>query len=72
MTGPEHYKLAEGYLNDGDNGPGTEILLQRAQVHATLALAAATALTGTMAKSVSWDLELDEWGKVASDQWPTG
>jgi hypothetical protein len=46
--------------------------LASAQIHATLAHTAATALTGVMAKSVSWDLELDEWGRVASDQWPSG
>lgn len=40
MTGPEHYKEAERLLSTGS--PDAE---PRAQVHATLALAAATAAT---------------------------
>ena len=44
MTGPEHYKEAERFirwsLRPGDQGD----VLALAQVHATLALAAATAL----------------------------
>ncbi len=47
MTGPEHYLEAERLVEHGADGlPGyTRILL--ANVHATLALAAATALPGT-------------------------
>ena len=46
MTGPEHYRAAE---KDIDAVPGVDnadlpMLLARTQVHATLALAAATAL----------------------------
>ena len=51
MTGPEHYREAEQMLTDG---PGCQCehsccvhhqtLIAEAQVHATLALAAATAL----------------------------
>ena len=51
MTGPEHYLLAEELLaelvrDDGsvDFGDGGEAYVAAAQVHATLALAAATAL----------------------------
>jgi hypothetical protein len=52
MTGPEHYREAERLLdlatnNDGDfsmTGEFTAALVAGAQVHATLALAAATAL----------------------------
>lgn len=51
MTGPEHYKRAEELLadvtrDDGsvDFGEGGEAYVAAAQVHATLALAAATAL----------------------------
>ncbi|MFE9845831.1 hypothetical protein [Streptomyces goshikiensis] len=52
MTGPEHYREAERLLglatdNDGDfsvTGEFTAALVTGAQVHATLALAAATAL----------------------------
>jgi hypothetical protein len=45
MTGPEHYREAERLLQDVL--PGTELpdeIIDRAQVHATLAVAAATAL----------------------------
>jgi hypothetical protein len=49
VTGPEHYQEAEHALLDaetnGDFGSDVETYnLRRAQVHATLALAAATAL----------------------------
>ena len=47
MTGPEHYLAAEGILNDALKlaGDGAEMseLIAVAQVHATLAMAAATA-----------------------------
>ena len=52
MTGPEHYRLAERLLEDADehaHGGDTEmetLTISHAQVHATLAVAAATALTG--------------------------
>lgn len=47
MTGPEHYREAERLLNQAESQiPGDEpsqaALTARAQVHATLALAAAT------------------------------
>ena len=48
MTGPEHYSEAENLLNHaGNDVEGSDIEcyhLAAAQVHATLALAAATAL----------------------------
>jgi len=45
MTGPEHYKMAETLAKVADEGSvDWESTLARAQVHATLALAAATAL----------------------------
>lgn len=52
MTGPEHYREAErlitesyGIIRPNDEGPcEADRLLAEAQVHATLALAAATAL----------------------------
>jgi hypothetical protein len=47
MTGPEHYREAEECLA-AMNGKGKDacnVLTAQAQVHATLALAAATALT---------------------------
>jgi hypothetical protein len=49
MTGPEHYRAAERRIEEAhtvqhDSGPGcgSEEILAEAQVHATLALAAAT------------------------------
>ena len=48
MTGPEHYTRAEQLLREVRDGhqEGTDVvaILNAAQVHATLALAAATAL----------------------------
>ena len=45
MTGPEHYREAEQHLAaiDGKQEKAVHVLLAKAQVHATLALAAATA-----------------------------
>ena len=45
MTGPEHYRKAERLLHDSLGGQDRELsedMQRRAQVHATLALAAAT------------------------------
>lgn len=53
-TGPEHYRRAEELL--ARDGPLTGEVLATAQVHATLALAAATALVGG---------EADAWREVA-------
>jgi len=49
MTGPEHYLAAEKLLQEIQEHPSssinkTESLMGQAQVHATLAVAAATAL----------------------------
>jgi hypothetical protein len=45
MTGPEHYRAAEAHLVNASNERHDELThLAYAQVHATLALAAATAL----------------------------
>ncbi|OLT36737.1 hypothetical protein BJF79_30670 [Actinomadura sp. CNU-125] len=48
MTGPEHYQRAEELLDrsDGDDPETAAVRVAQAQVHATLALAAATAMTG--------------------------
>lgn len=46
MTGPEHYQAAEKCVEDVQNmadADAIELVLMEAQVHATLALAAATA-----------------------------
>jgi len=63
MTGPEHYLAAERLLEEIQEHPSssinkTESLMGQAQVHATLALAAATALG-----SVGFDSR--EWAEVA-------
>ena len=56
MTGPEHYRKAESLLRKGDT-----LDIAEAQVHATLALAAATALAARMgyglgdAAGQAWD-----------------
>jgi hypothetical protein len=50
MTGPEHYAEAERLLRpDGESysAPARQAKLAEAQIHATLALAAATALGAT-------------------------
>ena len=64
MTGPEHYKIAENLLNRVASDDTRRLshesrveLAARAQVHATLAVAAATATSGRMVQknSVAWD-----------------
>jgi hypothetical protein len=60
MTGPEHYLVAEKLLEENEEHPSSSInktasLIGQAQVHATLALAAATALSS----------DDREWLKVA-------
>jgi hypothetical protein len=56
-TGPDHYQLAEELL--AGDGPLTDGMLVAAQVHAMLALAAATALVG------GDRIEADAWREVA-------
>ena len=56
-TGPDHYRRAEELL--ARDGPLTGEVLATAQVHATLALAAATALAGI------GRIEADAWREVA-------
>jgi len=68
MTGPEHYREAEHLLEDGffDAGADPELAardLARAQVHATLALAAATALNDSAIGMGETDTRA--WAKVA-------
>jgi hypothetical protein len=60
MTGPDHYRKAEeltakahDYLGQGE-GQGAAVWVAVAQVHATLALAAATALGTTAADGRAW------------------
>ena len=56
-TGPDHYRRAEELL--ARDGPLTGEMLATAQVHAMLALAAATALVG------DGRIEADGWHEVA-------
>jgi hypothetical protein len=73
MTGPEHYLLAENCLrldlHDGDNlkDPARMANLLEAQVHATLALAAAAALNDAEKGMTvnDWAEWLDTCGVVA-------
>lgn len=54
MNGPEHYQEAERLLdkvNRNKNAPDNTARLQRAQVHATLALVAATIQAGDIGAS---------------------
>jgi len=70
-TGPEHYREAERLLNglktrDGSAlfvEDGNEQVLAAAQVHATLALAAATAMSGT--KNGMAPVDFKAWDAVA-------
>jgi hypothetical protein len=60
VTGPEHYREAErllGSLERRDRGdvPGEASIVAEAQVHATLAHAAATALGGSGLESAEWE-----------------
>lgn len=71
MTGPEHYQYAQQLLeNAGDEeGFGSDaerFYLAKAQVHATLALAAATAVTATAQGQMSVN-DGDAWERVASE-----
>jgi len=72
-TGAEHYRLAESCLGvlgmEGPNGEDSLILLAEAQVHATLALAAAIGVS--MPREVCGDVwmpqpDSEAWLKAAS------
>ena len=61
MTGPDHYRKAEElaakaheYLGQGDGQASAAIWTAVAQIHATLALAAATALGTSAADGRAW------------------
>ena len=59
MTGPQHYREAERLLSspeERDRGdvPREASIVAEAQVHATLALAAATALARSGLESAAW------------------
>jgi hypothetical protein len=68
MTGPEHYREAEACLGIAEGiqlvgGGAASCYLARAQVHATLALAAATAIIGNGEMAVP---DSDAWVDAAS------
>jgi thioredoxin-like negative regulator of GroEL len=76
MTGPEHYTRAEQLLRQVRDGhqEGTDVaaILAAAQVHATLAQAAATALNDNAADSGGMPLEdYHAWTKAAGVWQPT-
>ena len=61
MTGPDHYRKAEElaaqareYLGRGEGQDSAAVWAAVAQIHATLALAAATALGTTAADGHAW------------------
>jgi hypothetical protein len=60
MTGPEHYGKAEELLGqaeellEADEPSAATWSVEQAQVHATLALAAATALQGIDSEQPAW------------------
>ncbi|WP_329308407.1 hypothetical protein [Streptomyces microflavus] len=74
MTGPEHYREAErlietaaDILRPHDEGPcEADRVLAAAQVHATLALAAATALISEKPRGGSFDA-YQAWESAAGD-----
>ncbi|RKT49293.1 hypothetical protein [Saccharothrix australiensis] len=64
MTGPEHYQRAERFARDAAQATDAaeeSVLLRHAQVHATLAAAAATALAGDLSGP-----NAAEWAAVAA------
>lgn len=72
MTGPEHYREAERLLEGCKNShgalvieDGTAEVLKAAQVHATLALAAATALNRPDGEGMVRE-DYREWMRTAS------
>lgn len=78
MTGPEHYREAERHLSAASftNKPGGSAVdpaaaahhLAMAQVHATLALAAATAIPATRTQLLA---EMKAWSAAAGTQTDT-
>jgi hypothetical protein len=53
VTGPEHYEEAQSCVEMGNHVHGAALYFAEAQVHATLALAAATAFRATEANAES-------------------
>lgn len=59
MTGAEHYAAAEALIDEAATDPDGGQRLAAAQVHATLALAAATAMANRL-------VETEEGGEIAA------
>jgi hypothetical protein len=68
MTGPEHYRLAEGYVEQARTLDDPMPLLAAAQVHATLAMAAATAITAVEPPPLDWGAWVAAAGTKAPEQ----
>ncbi|WP_410662789.1 hypothetical protein [Amycolatopsis sp. lyj-84] len=79
MTGPEHYREAEDLIARAEDGNRSfeyhQQLMNLAQVHATLALAAATAMAGRINNSYTHGLttgmslaNVNAWDVVAGEQ----
>ena len=67
-SGPEHYRLAETLLKvAGEGSVPSRLSLASAQVHAALALAAATALNGVG----MGDIDYDDWHAAAGHPEPS-
>lgn len=73
MTGPEHYQVAINLLDriDAEQQEGAELtfsdVIAAAQVHATLALAAATALQAPGGEGAGmWREDNEAWERVCS------
>lgn len=70
MNGAEHFRGAERLLDQANDTADTEdaaSCIARAQVHATLALAAATALNTTVAH-VGRSEEITDWGRIVQPE----
>jgi len=74
VTGPEHYRAAEALLNPAQRNDGplvhyvppTEQQIAMAQVHATLALAAATAYAAEKDWAGDENRSAGEWTRAIS------
>jgi hypothetical protein len=72
MTGPEHYReaerlLGETFQNVPNGDPAEPVILAEAQVHATLALAAATALGRYIPETGFTEADRRAWYIAASE-----
>ena len=76
-SGPEHYEAAERLLEAGndDTNPAAALMIAEAQVHATLAHAAATALCGFKPGSQAFLVSagsVEAWERAAGGGGPRG